>query len=404
MTVSEGQGLLSREQLAAAAGFTGEEIDQIEEAGVIGPVDGGYRGVELMKLQLIRQVADTTGGLRRLLRAYADGDYTLAFLEACLPNGVQLANQTYAEALAELGVPLEEMQAVVRACGLPLPQADQLLRTDEAALLRQYALIRALPIPLDARLHALRVTSEAVRRAAEVQVDLFRIHVEEPLLEAHRDNMPEGQRLLTDIAGSAQPLVEQLTHWLHQRYLESETLKDFAMHMEEAVRGESRGVSRRGDPAVAFIDLVGFTVLSSEGDEQALAVAGRFEDELVDITREWGGRVVKTMGDGAMLLFDEGKSAVKACLELVTRLPDCGLPPARAGINRGPVVAQAGDYYGATVNLAARINDYARPHEVLVSEQVLPDGAHGIELEEIGDVTLKGVPQPVHLLKARASS
>jgi adenylate cyclase len=80
-----------------------------------------------------------------------------------------------------------------------------------------------------------------------------------------------------------------------------------------------------------------------------------------------------------------------------------GLPPARVGINRGPVVAQAGDFYGATVNTAARINDYARPNEVLVSASVVPDGADGIELEEIGEVSLKGVPHPVRLYRARAT-
>jgi class 3 adenylate cyclase len=65
------------------------------------------------------------------------------------------------------------------------------------------------------------------------------------------------------------------------------------------------------------------------------------------------------------------------------------------------VVAQSGDYYGSTVNLAARISDYARPNEVLVSASVFPEPVDGIELEEIGEVTLKGVAQPVHLSRAR---
>jgi adenylate cyclase len=78
-----------------------------------------------------------------------------------------------------------------------------------------------------------------------------------------------------------------------------------------------------------------------------------------------------------------------------------GVPPLRVGLHRGPVVAQSGDFYGSTVNLAARITDYARPNEVLVSASVLPESVDGIGLEEIGEVTLKGVAQPVRLLRAR---
>jgi class 3 adenylate cyclase len=68
------------------------------------------------------------------------------------------------------------------------------------------------------------------------------------------------------------------------------------------------------------------------------------------------------------------------------------------------VVSHNGDLYGSTVNIAARINDYARPGEVLVSDAVLADdgGIEEVDLEEIGEVTLKGVPLPVLLHRARS--
>jgi class 3 adenylate cyclase len=65
------------------------------------------------------------------------------------------------------------------------------------------------------------------------------------------------------------------------------------------------------------------------------------------------------------------------------------------------VVTHAGDVFGLTVNVAARINDYARPREVLLSAAVVPDGVPGVELEEIGEVSLKGVQRPIVLLRAR---
>jgi adenylate cyclase len=75
--------------------------------------------------------------------------------------------------------------------------------------------------------------------------------------------------------------------------------------------------------------------------------------------------------------------------------------PARIGINAGTVIAQEGDYFGRTVNIAARIADYARPREVLVSEDAKRSASIAdVEFELIGDVPLKGVSNAVRLHKA----
>jgi adenylate cyclase len=81
---------------------------------------------------------------------------------------------------------------------------------------------------------------------------------------------------------------------------------------------------------------------------------------------------------------------------------DAGLPPAHVGLHAGPVLFQEGDYYGQTVNLAARIADYARPGEVLVSQAVV-DAAADVPaaFTEIGPVELKGVNGPTQLHVAR---
>jgi adenylate cyclase len=69
-----------------------------------------------------------------------------------------------------------------------------------------------------------------------------------------------------------------------------------------------------------------------------------------------------------------------------------GLPPAHVGMHAGPVVFQEGDYFGRTVNISARIAEYARPGEVLVSQEVV-DAAQGapVTFSEIGPVELRGV-------------
>jgi adenylate cyclase len=114
---------------------------------------------------------------------------------------------------------------------------------------------------------------------------------------------------------------------------------------------------------------------------------------------------VKWLGDGVMFYFREPKDAVLASLEMVEAVGRQGLPPAHVGIHAGPVVFQEGDYFGRTVNLAARIGDCARPGEVLVSQEVV-DAADGgpVAFTEVGPVELKGVPGTLRLHIAHRSA
>jgi adenylate cyclase len=93
---------------------------------------------------------------------------------------------------------------------------------------------------------------------------------------------------------------------------------------------------------------------------------------------------------------------VLAAVEMVNVVRSHALPPAHVGIHAGPVVFQEGDYFGRTVNIAARIADYARPGEVLVSQEVV-DAVDGgaVTFTEIGPVELKGVPETLRLYIAR---
>ncbi len=79
-----------------------------------------------------------------------------------------------------------------------------------------------------------------------------------------------------------------------------------------------------------------------------------------------------------------------------------GLPPAHAGIAAGSMVVRDGDVYGHTVNLAARIGSHAGPGELLVAADGSDEPMGGsLELEDAGSATLKGIADPVHLLRVR---
>ena len=150
--------------------------------------------------------------------------------------------------------------------------------------------------------------------------------------------------------------------------------------------------------------------LSLEGIGEAIA-AGRLSFAFLDlvsladlveqVSLPHGGQPVKWLGDGVMFHFRRPGQAVVAALEMVERTPLAGLPPAHVGLHAGPVVFQDGDYFGRTVNLAARIAGHAGPGQVLVSDQVVaecPDGE--VAFEPIGPVPLKGVADPVPLHRA----
>ena len=99
-----------------------------------------------------------------------------------------------------------------------------------------------------------------------------------------------------------------------------------------------------------------------------------------------------------MFHFTEAGPAVVAALEMVESAIEAGMPPAHVGVHAGPVLFQDGDYFGRTVNVAARIADYARPGEVVVSQAVVDIGAApGVRFTEIGTVELKGVSEALRL-------
>ena len=85
------------------------------------------------------------------------------------------------------------------------------------------------------------------------------------------------------------------------------------------------------------------------------------------------------LGDGVLFHFKDPQDAVMASLEILDRVRPAGLPPAHVGVNAGPMIYEEGDYFGRTVNIAARIASQAGPDQVFLGEDVL----HHIEPERV---------------------
>jgi adenylate cyclase len=113
------------------------------------------------------------------------------------------------------------------------------------------------------------------------------------------------------------------------------------------------------------------------------------------------GEVVKMLGDGVHFHFRDPGDAVRASLEIVESVRSRGLPPAHVGVNAGPMIYDEGDYFGRTVNVAARIASQARADQVFIGEdawRVVRQA--GFQLVEVGPFDLKGISQPVMIYEA----
>jgi adenylate cyclase len=160
--------------------------------------------------------------------------------------------------------------------------------------------------------------------------------------------------------------------------------------------------------AIMFTDIAGFTEFTAlQGDEEALALLA-VQERIVTEALPIGARIVKELGDGLMLWFDDAAEAVSAGLafqcSFEEEAADADFPLwVRIGVHWGTPVLRRGDLVGHDVNLASRICNYAAPGETVVSEaawRAVADRLEAVRFDELGPVVMKGIPQPVALYRA----
>jgi adenylate cyclase len=164
-------------------------------------------------------------------------------------------------------------------------------------------------------------------------------------------------------------------------------------------------VSER-DHTFLFTDLVGFSALTElEGDHRGAEVALSFYAAVRPLLDEHGAVEVKTLGDGLMLRCSDAASAIRLGLRIVDDLAAVsGFPSVRVGIHTGPAILRDGDWYGMTVNVAARLCAAAGGDEVLVSEATRRAAGRlrQVELDAPRLHWLKNVTEPVSASPAHA--
>ena len=159
------------------------------------------------------------------------------------------------------------------------------------------------------------------------------------------------------------------------------------------------------DATFVFADLAGFTALTeAHGDEQAADLVDEFSVAVGSRLDEHNAEQIKTIGDALMLRALDAADAVRLALAITHDvLADHGYPSVRVGLHHGPAVERGGDWFGSTVNIAARVSALAGGGEVLLTQAVRDRAGdpEGVSFEARGPHTLRNVAEPVKVYAAR---
>ena len=397
---------LSVSGLADLAGTTAAEVERLVELGIVVARDdvGPFLESDVPKVRLATACERAGLPMEGIVSAIRAGRLSFAFLEGVpFRRWAVRSGRTYRQVSQDTGIPLDTLGAVLESMGFARVGPDEPMREDEldvVPLVAQGLSSGIFDLPWLARLGRAHV--EGLRLIATAWGDAYRARFEGPVLAAGGDQgaaMELAARLSIDFLPLGDPALLAMYH-RQEELLWTEGLVERIEHELE----QAGSLGRPGRvPAMLFLDLVDYTRLTEEqGDAAAAALAESLAVLVNRSARHHDGVPVKWLGDGVMVHYRTPAGAMRSALELVEQLPEAGLPPAHVGVAAGPVVVQGGDYFGRTVNLAARIAACAGVGQVLASPDVASsDPPAGVRFVELGALELKGVARPVRLLEVR---
>ncbi|MHB8234117.1 MAG: adenylate/guanylate cyclase domain-containing protein [Solirubrobacteraceae bacterium] len=368
--------------------MSAEPIDFAAE-GLLDGLEGKQRDE---RLALLRQLADDGVSLTELRRTTAAGG--IVYLPA---DRVIVGSDRYtaAQVAEQSGVELDFLVAARRAMGLPVPEPDEAVYSEaELAAARMTTYAREAGISDEEILDLLRVLGRSLSQVAETLRALPLKLVLEPGMSE-----PELANRYAQAAGALYPMVNPLVESVLTLHLKHATQSTVVSELERS-GGQLPG-SR--EVAVCFADLVGFTRLGEEVPPDELGrLAARLEALAGDVAQP-PVRLVKTIGDAAMLASPQPEPLLAAALTLIDAADAEGehFPQLRAGAAIGQAVPRAGDWFGRPVNLASRITSVARPSSLLVERELRESVDDGYRWSFAGERRLRGIREPVRLFRAR---
>ena len=410
-TYSNAGRTFSAADLVDETGVTFAEIKWLTMIGVLHPSSPDRFGPgDVFRVRMIAAILDAGFTTEQVSAVVAVGKLNLDHVDNyVVADPSPRSDRTFETFAASLGDgPAAAIPGLYRMLGLPQPDPAAPIDRNEELMWRAFFDGWALAPDDDTMFRAARLIGDGTRDGALGWGKLL----EEQIAGPARDRFFRGEvdrypLEVVDAVGKVIRLVPVMMRWLVQRYIEQQVVGGIVDGFESllAASGMAPSPEAPPPPAVVFVDIAGYTQLTEEqGDELAVQLAASLQSRAETVAAAHDGRLIKLIGDGAMLRFDDAQSGVSAALELVETLDDDPGIGAHAGVHAGPVVERDRDLFGRTVNLASRIADIASPGEVVVSEDVAVtvQDDPAFDLEPIQAVSLKGVAEPLPLFLATA--
>jgi len=308
------------------------------------------------RLALLTYLTDEVGAsIPELVQAQEEGGLvSFAAIRSLRPEGERW---TLTEVAEKAGIDTDLALAVWRCAGFADPRPfERRFGPDDVVV---FELVRdaTAVIGRDHILQLVRTTGEAIARVSEAEIALLRSKIEAPLVGT--GNLVEVARSYAAVADNLFPQVTGAIEVFHRHQLEAIGRR----YSDVSAPTSSANVV---ELAVGFADIAGYTGLSHQLDPAELAsMLARFEATTGDVIAAAGANVAKRIGDAVMFVTNAPGVACALALELIEACARERLPKLRVGLAVGDVIVRQGDFYGRTVNLAARLVAEAEPGTAL---------------------------------------
>jgi adenylate cyclase len=357
--------------------------------------DVGDERARRARLELLQTLEEEGFTPEELRRAAAEDRLVLLPLERVLEG--EGRRYTPEEVAEQTGVDVEFLGDARRAMGAPRPEpGERILTEEDLELARRAKRLLDAGIGREAFLEITRVMSQAMASVAAAFATTFGEALLRPG-DTERDLGVRYADAMRELGPLAAPALQQMLN-LRMR----EQIRQAVVGQAELRSGHLPGAQWI---TVAFVDIVGFTSLGEEVPPDELgSVVGRFERRVEEAVSP-PVRLVKTIGDAAMLASAEAAPLVRTALQLVdgSQADEDG-PVLRSGVAAGEAITRAGDWYGRPVNLASRLTAFARRGSVVASREVREAAGEEFAWSLVGRRRLKGVRGEVEVYRVRRRS
>jgi class 3 adenylate cyclase len=400
----------SMDELADETGVSRDRIEWMTDIGILKPDrPGTFRFGDVFRVKLISALLRGGFTSRHVEWALSEGHLNVdRFDEYVSAEPGPRSERTFAKFMSKAGPRASLLPAVYAALSLPAPDPSTQIYADEEERLLRFLDGWRLARSDETLIRAARLIAEGTRMATLGWADLIDEQVAGPAAESvYRGEIERFPDEVREAFVTLRTLQPRMMEWLIERYLEERIVAGIVEGLEQLFASRGIGPPRPTAPrAVTFVDLSGYTRLTEErGDEVAVGFAATLQRHAEAVAASKGGRLVKLLGDGAMLYLPDAGRGVEAAIDLVRALSVETEISAHAGVHAGPVIERDRDLFGSTVNLASRIADAAGPGDVLASQAIV-DAVHdsAVHFEPVDRVQLQGIPGAIRLFRARANA